>query len=163
MIAYRKLIDKHKTVITEKEESPCLCDISDMIFGRNIVQKSLKRIRTAVWGVFHEILEQISWWLFVPWTRSLKDLNHLHYYLNSLHPSINFTIEYSQKELPFLDVLVKKTGTSINTDIYFKQTDSQQYLISDSCKYYLNPAVKFLDLIFRNNFFIINISKMCSR
>ena len=28
---------------------------------------------------------------------------------------------------------------------------------------YLTPAVKFLDLIFRNNFFIFNISKMCSR
>ena len=50
-----------------------------------------------------------------------------------MHPSINFTIEYSQKELPFLDVLVKKTGTNIDTDIYFKPTDSQQYLIFDSC------------------------------
>ena len=70
---------------------------------------------------------------FVPWTRSLNDLNRLHYILNSLHPSINFTIEYSQKELPFLDVLVKKTGTNIDTDIYFKPTDSQQYLIFDSC------------------------------
>ena len=25
------------------------------------------------------------------------------------------------------------------------------------------PAVKFLDLVFRNNFFIFNFSKMCSR
>ena len=25
------------------------------------------------------------------------------------------------------------------------------------------PVVKFLDLIFRNNFFIFNFSKMCSR
>ena len=25
------------------------------------------------------------------------------------------------------------------------------------------PAVKFLDLIFRNNVFIFNLSKMCSR
>ena len=25
------------------------------------------------------------------------------------------------------------------------------------------PAVKFLDLIFRNNFFVFNFSKMCSR
>ena len=27
----------------------------------------------------------------------------------------------------------------------------------------LTPAVKFLDLIFRNNFFIFNFSKMCSQ
>ena len=26
-----------------------------------------------------------------------------------------------------------------------------------------NPAVKFLELIFRNNFFIFNFSKMCPR
>ena len=71
---------------------------------------------------------------FVPWARSLNDLNRLHYILNSLHPSIIFTIEYSQKELPFLDVLVKKTETSIDTDIHFKPTDSQQYLIFDSCQ-----------------------------
>ena len=49
---------------------------------------------------------------FVPWTRSLNDLNRLHYILNYLHPSINFTIEYSKKELPFLDVLVKKNRHS---------------------------------------------------
>ena len=28
---------------------------------------------------------------------------------------------------------MKKTGTNIDTDIYFKPTDSQQYLIFDSC------------------------------
>ena len=70
---------------------------------------------------------------FVTWTQSPNDLNRLHYILNFLHPSINFTIEYSQKELPFLDVLVKKTGTSVDTDIYFKPRGSQQYLIFDSC------------------------------
>ena len=42
-------------------------------------------------------------------------------------------IEYSQKELPFLDVLVKKIGSKIDTDIYYKPTDSQQYLIFNSC------------------------------
>ena len=64
---------------------------------------------------------------FVPWTRYLNNLIRLHYILTSLHPSINFIIEYSQKELPFLDFLAKKTGSSIDTDIYFKPTDSQQY------------------------------------
>lgn len=70
---------------------------------------------------------------FVPWTRSVTDLHRLHQILNSLHPDIKFTIEYSQIELPFLDVLVKKTGSKIDTDIYYKPTDSQQYLIFNSC------------------------------
>ena len=39
---------------------------------------------------------------FVPWTRSLNDLNRLYYILTFLHPSINFIIEYSQKDLPFM-------------------------------------------------------------
>ena len=57
---------------------------------------------------------------FVPWTRSITELHHLHYILNTLHPDIKFTIEYSQTEIPFLDVLVKKRGTHIHTDVYYR-------------------------------------------
>ena len=35
--------------------------------------------------------------------------------------------------------------------------------LSDETKKKKTPAVKFLDLIFRNNFFVFNFSKMCSR
>ena len=33
----------------------------------------------------------------------------------------------SQTELPFLDLLAKKVGTSIETDVYHKPTGSKQY------------------------------------
>ena len=53
--------------------------------------------------------------------------------INSLHPDIRFTIECSDKQLPFLDVLVKKEGSKLETDIYYKPTDSKQYLLFNSC------------------------------
>ena len=45
-----------------------------------------------------------------------------------MHPNIKFTMECSDKELPFLDILIKKEKTSIITDIYHKTTDTKQYL-----------------------------------
>ena len=67
------------------------------------------------------------------WSRSMEDLNTFKMLLNSLHPSIKFTMESSQIELPFLDILIKKSGTKIITDIYYKQTDTHQYLNFHSC------------------------------
>ena len=37
-------------------------------------------------------------------------------------------MQTSKYQLPFLDVMVIKSNTSISTDIYFKSTDSKQYL-----------------------------------
>ena len=32
---------------------------------------------------------------FVPWTKSAKDSEHLHYILNSLHKDLNFSLQYN--------------------------------------------------------------------
>lgn len=53
--------------------------------------------------------------------------------INTLHPSITFTIEKSKHELPFLDILIKKEGTKLITDAYYKKTDTHQYLNFSSC------------------------------
>ena len=54
--------------------------------------------------------------------------NYTTYYKN-LHLKIKFTMEHSSKELPFLDILIKKNVNGlIITDIYHKPTDTQQYL-----------------------------------
>jgi hypothetical protein len=42
-------------------------------------------------------------------------------------------MENSIEKLPFLDVLVKLNGDQIETDIYYKPTDSKQYLLFNSC------------------------------
>ena len=42
-------------------------------------------------------------------------------------------MEYSNVQQPFLYVLLKRENTKIETDIYYKPTDSKQYLLLNSC------------------------------
>ena len=54
---------------------------------------------------------------FIAWTKSKRELLELENMLNSLHSDIKFTAECSDKQLPFLGVLVKKEGFKIETYI----------------------------------------------
>ena len=72
-------------------------------------------------------------------------------FLNSCHPTIKFTAEISETQVPFLDTLVIKLddGTLI-TDLYGKPTDSHNYLHYSSshpahCKKSL-PHSQFLSI-----------------
>ena len=69
------------------------------------------------------------------WPGTEEDMDKLKSIINNIHPDIQFTSESSQTELPFLDILIKKgnMGTTIETDIYYKPTDSKQYLLFNSC------------------------------
>ena len=52
---------------------------------------------------------------------------------NKKHPSIKFEFKYSQTKIEFLDVLVCKDQNNIlQTTIYRKQTDRQNYLDAGS-------------------------------
>ena len=66
---------------------------------------------------------------FISWTKSEEELKTFHYILNKLHDDIKFTLEYDQKEQPFLDVMVRNKAGQIETDIFYKETDSKQYLM----------------------------------
>ena len=70
---------------------------------------------------------------FIFWERSMTDFAYFENLLNSLHADIQFKVQKSTESLPFLDIMVIKHGTSIITDIYFKSTDSKQYLNFNSC------------------------------
>ena len=67
------------------------------------------------------------------WSESEEDLEKFKDIINNIHCDIQFTSESSNKEIPFLDILIKKEGTIIETDIYYKSTDSKQYLLFNSC------------------------------
>ena len=54
-------------------------------------------------------------------------------HLNSIHPDIKFTYKYSTQCVEFLDVLVRRDGVNLSTDLYVKETDAHQFLHSDSC------------------------------
>ena len=70
---------------------------------------------------------------FLLWRKSHNELQEFHALLNSLHTKIQFTMENSENKLPFLDVLVCKSGKGLHTDIFYKQTDTHQYLNFQSC------------------------------
>ena len=60
--------------------------------------------------------------------------------LNNLHPAIKYThekanIQESSQSLNFLDVtVILKSDKSIETDVYYKATNSNDYLPYDSVK-----------------------------
>ena len=70
---------------------------------------------------------------FILWKYTLDKLKEFHILLNSINNNIQFTMDYSEKCLPFLDILVIKDHTEIKTDIYYKPTDTKQYLTFNSC------------------------------
>ena len=70
---------------------------------------------------------------FIPWTKTVSDLESLHNILNNLYIDIKFTLQFSNTEQSFLDVLVKNRDGKIETDIYYKDTDSKQYLLFYLC------------------------------
>ena len=46
--------------------------------------------------------------IFSIWTEGLENLKEFFGFLNNAHPSTKFTMEYSQKQINFSDVLISK-------------------------------------------------------
>ena len=71
---------------------------------------------------------------FIFWNKTKGNIEEFHKLLNSLDRNIRFTLETSENELPFLDILVTRdTNNRVITDIYYKPTDTKQYLDFHSC------------------------------
>ena len=60
-------------------------------------------------------------------TKLIK-LNDLLTILNQLDPNLQFTMERNTTNLPYLDIMINKTGTKIWMDIYNKPADSKRYV-----------------------------------
>ena len=86
-------------------------------------------------------LKPFVWWryiddIFMIWTEGEDNLKTFIKYINSIHPAIKFTHEYSNssnQSLPFLDVQVHLNNNQIQTDLHTKPTDKYQYLLKSSC------------------------------
>ena len=53
--------------------------------------------------------------------------------MNSLHPTLKFTMDYSTTEINILGVTIMKNGNKFETDLYCKSNDTHQYLQEQSC------------------------------
>ena len=74
-----------------------------------------------------------SWYRYLDDCQVLLKVNlikpeHLLSILNQINDNIQFIIEKSQTRLPFLDIMINKSGTKIWMDIYNKLTDSKRYV-----------------------------------
>ena len=80
-------------------------------------------------ALVNAVFRPYIWWryiddIFMVWTKGEENLKTLLNYLNSLHPTIKFTQEYSISSLQSLP---------FQTDLYTKPTDKHQYLLKASC------------------------------
>ena len=70
--------------------------------------------------------------VYDPWTGSIEELNEFFNWLNTLSPSIKFTMKYG-KEVEYLDTIVYDVGGFIHTKMHSKPSDTHAYLMPSSC------------------------------
>ena len=67
--------------------------------------------------------------IFLIWPHGEAELRKFIEHLNGVHQTIKFTSEFSNLKVNFLDTwIIKQTDHSIQTDLYTKPTDSNNYL-----------------------------------
>ncbi|XP_072428538.1 uncharacterized protein [Chiloscyllium punctatum] len=59
---------------------------------------------------------------------SHEEVEQFIHFTNTFHPDFKFTCTISDSSLPFLDLSISISDDRINTDIYYKPTDSYSYL-----------------------------------
>ena len=75
---------------------------------------------------------------------TVEELNCFHQYLNSCNDHLRFTLEYDRERISFLDVLVRKSGNCLHTEIFRKPTDRNTMLRGDS--FHPQPFIKSLPI-----------------
>ncbi|CAH3030683.1 unnamed protein product, partial [Porites evermanni] len=82
------------------------------------------------------IQPNLLWWyrddIFDLWTRGQYKLIEFTEFINSLYPTIKFTLVYSPTSLNVLDLTLNLVEGYIQTDIYSKPTDNHIYLLRNS-------------------------------
>ena len=71
--------------------------------------------------------------IFFIWTAGEEKLAGFLERLNKFHPNRKFTFESSSEKVNFLDVVIRKSGNELLSDLYCKPTDGHQYLHFESC------------------------------
>ena len=100
-------------------------ELNETFLDRRMTQETVHRLGNEALRVSSMI-----------WTEGENNLKTFLDYINSIHPTIKFTHEYSDspnQTLPFLDVQVHLNNNQIQTDLHTKPTDKHQYLFKTSC------------------------------
>ncbi|XP_070546329.1 uncharacterized protein [Ptychodera flava] len=93
--------------------------------------------------------------IFMIWTHGLDALKKFYQDFNSFHNTINFTMEYSDNAINFLDTTVKIRDDHLETSLYRKPTDSRSYLQPSS----FHPQHTFRSIVYSQ---ALRYNKICS-
>ena len=71
--------------------------------------------------------------IFVIWGHGRYKLENFIHLANNLHPTIKFSFNTNEQEIPFLDtVIYRGNNNHILMKLYHKPTDNEQYLYFNS-------------------------------
>ena len=109
-------------------KSPPYSSISIGYLEKELYEKVKNTEGEAYSNYLKNMLKRFLDDMFSKWKLSLGDPSILLHEMNSLDPTINFTME-SGPSVPFLDVrFTILDDKSLDTDIYYKETDSHNYV-----------------------------------
>ena len=74
--------------------------------------------------------------IFFIWEHGEESLKEFINEINSFHPTIKFTADWSKEKVNFLDVEVTLRNGVLSTDLFVKATDTHQFLDPSSCHPY---------------------------
>jgi hypothetical protein len=113
----------------QEEGAPMGGPLSGLLADLIIENKIEKQIATHPrWGKLVDWIRKADD-TFLEWTGTLHDLNDFHTFLNSLHPTIIWTMELEKdNQIPFLDVLIIKSPPELLTTVYRICSASTRYI-----------------------------------
>ena len=96
-----------------------------------------KQIQTVLGNDIHDYFV-LNWKrflddCFIMWNKSFGDFTIVATILNNLDPNLKFTFECSDSKVSFLNLLIYKSHDKIMSDVYYKDTDTHDYLPFTSC------------------------------
>jgi len=105
------------------------CSYADLAMGEIDKLAKLGNIKPFCWWRYRDDILDL-------WTQGEDKLIEFTNYINSLYPTIKFTITYSKEKINFLDLTLFLIDGQIKTDVYSKPTDSHLYLPPSSAHPY---------------------------
>ena len=121
---------------------------------------------------FHKNKQIQSWiWfrysddIFIIWTASGNEHDHLFEWPNNFHCNLKFTHERSREEINFLDITVRVNQGEFITDLYCKPTIStyslgQATLVTENLLLFLVMLWEWEEFVLREVILLANVKKL---
>ena len=92
-------------------------------------------------NILNKINKKLNvWWRYIDnifiWEHDKGSLKEFINEINSFHPTIKFTADWSKEKVKFLDVEVTLKNVVLSTDLFVKTMDTHQFLHPNFCHPY---------------------------